>query len=64
MFILLANNRIDKEGNINGFIKIKDCFLKNLENASKENKILSMNDIQMLKTRDYINYIKAELENY
>lgn len=65
----LGKKRIYKDGkflseDINDFFKIKDSFLKNLENAGNENKILSMNDIQMLKTRDYVNYIRAKLENY
>jgi len=48
----------------NDYYIIKDKFLNNFENSGKKNNIMNLNDIQNLKTKDFVNLVKNRLEVY
>jgi hypothetical protein len=49
---------------MNDFFKIKDSFLDKIGDDNLENRIFSLKEIEMLKTREYVEYITKKLHEY
>jgi hypothetical protein len=65
----MAKRRFYKDGKytseeMNDFFKIKDSFLDKIGDDNLENRIFSLKEIEMLKTREYVEYITKKLHEY